>query len=142
MVAAMSESQQKKQWGAAIKEQDKLTKRESELQTIQRKLYEDNALGRITDEQYVALSRDFTDEQAQLKERLKLLDGQLSQAESRRENTTRFLELVREYTDMKELTKPILNELIDKVVVFDAEKINGKRVQRIDIYYRFVGLIS
>jgi len=138
----MSESQQKKQWGAAIKEQDKLTKRESELQTIQRKLYEDNALGRITDEQYVALSRDFTDEQAQLKERLKLLDGQLSQAESRRENTTRFLELVREYTDMKELTKPILNELIDKVVVFDAEKINGKRVQRIDIYYRFVGLIS
>lgn len=43
---------------------------------------------------------------------------------------------------MKELTKPVLNELIDKVVVYDAEKINGKRVQRIDIYYRFVGLIS
>lgn len=43
---------------------------------------------------------------------------------------------------MQELTKQILNELIDKVVVYDAEKINGKRVQRIDIYYRFVGLIS
>jgi len=90
----------------------------------------------------MALSRDFTAEQAQLKERLKLLDDQLNQAESRQENTTRFLELVREYTDMKELTKPILNELIDKVVVYDAEKANGKRVQRIDIYYRFVGLIS
>ncbi|MNR43996.1 hypothetical protein D3C85_1626820 [compost metagenome] len=51
------------------------------------------------------------------------------------------MELVREYTDMKELTKPILNELIDKVVVFDAEKVNGKRVQCIDIYYRFVGLL-
>ncbi|UUZ91160.1 DUF4368 domain-containing protein [Paenibacillus sp. P25] len=125
-----------------MKERDKLKKREDELQTIQRKLYEDNALGRITDEQYVALSRDFTAEQAQLKERLKPLEEQLNQVESKRENTTRFLELVRAYTDMKELTKPILNELIDKVVVFDAEKVNGKRVQRIDIYYRFVGLIS
>lgn len=63
------------------------------------------------------------------------------QAESKRENTTQLLEWVREYTAMKELTKPILNELIDKVVMYDAEKINGKRVQRIDIYYRFVGLI-
>lgn len=142
MVATMSQSQQKKQWGTAMKERDKLTRRESELQTIQRKLYEDNALGKITDEQYVALSRDFTAEQAQLQERLKLLEEQLQQAESKRENTTRFLELVREYTDMKELTKPILNELIDKVVVYDAEKVNGKRVQRIDIYYRFIGLIS
>ncbi|WP_234032668.1 DUF4368 domain-containing protein [Paenibacillus faecalis] len=43
---------------------------------------------------------------------------------------------------MKELTKPILNELIDKVIIFDAEKVGGKRMQRIDIYYRFVGLIS
>ncbi|MCC3374312.1 hypothetical protein [Cohnella sp. REN36] len=41
MVAAMSQIQHKKQWGTAIKERDKLTKRESELQTIQRKLYED-----------------------------------------------------------------------------------------------------
>ena len=95
--------------------------RHAELQTIQRKLYEDNALGKITDEQYTALSRDFTAEQVQLKERLKLLDDQLQQAESMQENTTRFLERVREYTDMKELTKPILNELIDKVVVWCRE---------------------
>ncbi|WP_201318495.1 DUF4368 domain-containing protein [Paenibacillus sp. EPM92] len=141
-LATQSQNQQKKQWREAMKERVRLNSRESELQTIQRKLYEDNALGKITDEQYTALSRDFTEEQAQLKERLKLLEEQLNQAESKQENTTRFLELVREYTDMKELTKPILNELIDKVVVYDAEKINSKRVQRIDIYYRFVGLIS
>lgn len=52
------------------------------------------------------------------------------------------MELVQEYTDMKELTKPILNDLIDKVVVLDAEKVGGKRVQRIDIHYRFVRLLS
>ncbi|MFP4973782.1 DUF4368 domain-containing protein [Paenibacillus sp. CN-4] len=142
MVAIMSQSQQKKQWGTAIKERDKLVRWGSELQTIQRKLYEDNALGKITDEQCVALSRDFTVERGQLKERLKLLEEQLQKAQSKRENTTRFLELMREYTDMKELMKAILNELIDKVVVYDAEKVDSKRVQRIDIYYRFVGLIS
>jgi site-specific DNA recombinase len=140
-LAMVSQNQQKKQWSAAMKERVRLNRRESELQTIQRKLYEDNALGKITNEQYVALSRDFTAEQAQLKERLKQLDDQLQKAENKQENTTRFLELVREYTDMRELTKPILNELIDKVVVYDAEKIGGKRVQRIDSYYRFVGLI-
>ncbi|WP_027087981.1 DUF4368 domain-containing protein [Cohnella panacarvi] len=113
-----------------MKERVRLNSRESELQTIQRKLYEDNALGKITDEQYAALSRDFTAEQAQLKERLKQLDDQLQKAENKQENTTRFLELVREYTDMRELTKPILNELIDKAVVYDAEKVGGKRVQR------------
>lgn len=141
-LATMSQNQQKKQWRTAMKERVMLNSRESELQIIQRKLYEDNALGEITDEQYAASSRDFTAEQAQLKERLKLLDDQLQQAENKRGNTTRFLELVREYTDMKELTKPTLNELIDKVVVYDAEKINGKRVQRINIYYQFVGRIT
>lgn len=78
IVATMSQSQQKKQWGVAIKERDKLTRRESEHQTIQRKLYEDNALGKITDEPYVVLLQDFTAEQAQLKERLKLLEEQLN----------------------------------------------------------------
>ncbi len=77
-----------------------------------------------------------------MKERFKLLEDQLGQAESKRENSIRFLEAVRQYTDVKELTKLILTELIDKVVVFDAEKVNGKRMQRIEIYYRFVGLLS
>lgn len=77
-----------------------------------------------------------------MKERLKALEDILDQVAEKQENTAKFLELVREYTDIQELTKPILNELIDKVVVFDAEKARGDRVQRIDIYYRFVGLIE
>ena len=70
------------------------------------------------------------------------MDDTLSQVAEKQENTAKFLELVREYTDIQELTKPILNELVDKVVVYDAEKARGDRVQRIDIYYRFVGLIA
>jgi site-specific DNA recombinase len=142
MLADQHESQQKRQWKAAIKEREQLEKRDVELQTIIKKLYEDNALGRISNEQYVSLSRDFVEEQAQMKERFKLLEEQLGQAQSKRENSRRFLDAVRQYTDVKELTKLILTELIDRVVVFDAEKVNGKREQRIEIYYRFVGLLS
>lgn len=142
MVANISKSNLKKSISSAKKEKEKLNHREPELQAILRKLYEDNALGKISDEQYVTLSRDFNDEQKHNKERLKVLDDIISQETEKQDNTAKFLELVREYTDIKELTKPILNELIDKVVVYDAEKIEGNRVQRIDIYYRFLGLIS
>ena len=142
MVSDISKAKLKKQVSAAAKEKEKLRHRENELQAILKKLYEDNALGKITDEQFISLSKDFTDEQRQIKERLKALENILSQVTEKQENTAKFLELVREYTDIKELTKPILNELIDKVVVFDAEKARGDRVQRIDIYYRFVGLIA
>lgn len=51
--------------------------------------------------------------------------------------------LIRKYTNLTELTAPLLNELIDKIVVHEATKDeNGKRVQDIDIYYRFVGMID
>ena len=142
MVADISKAKLKKQISAAVKEKEKLTHRETELQAILRKLYEDSALGKISDEQFVSLSKDFNTEQKQIKERLKALDDTLSQVAEKQENTAKFLELVREYTDIQGLTKTILNELIDKVVVFDAEKARGDRVQRIDIYYRFVGLIA
>jgi len=142
MVSDISKTRIKKQMATAGKEKEKLRHRETELQAILRKLYEDNALGKISDEQFMVLSKDFTTEQKQVKEQLKALEDTLSQVAEKQENTARFLELVREYTDIQELTKPILNELIDKVVVFDAEKARGDRVQRIDIYYRFVGLIA
>jgi type IV secretory pathway VirJ component len=142
MVSDISKAKLKKQISAAAREKDKLKHRETELQAILRKLYEDNALGKISDEQFISLSKDFTAEQKQIKERLKVLEDILSHVTEKQENTAKFLELVREYTDIQELTKPILNELIDKVVVFDAEKARGDRVQRIDIYYRFVGLIA
>lgn len=142
MVSDISKVKLRKQMATAAKEKEKLKHRETELQAILRKLYEDNALGKISDEQFMALSKDFTTEQKQTKERLKVLEDTLSEVAEKQENTTKFLELVREYTDIQELTKPVLNELIDKVVVFDAEKARGDRVQRIDIYYRFVGLIA
>lgn len=101
MVSDISKTKLRKQMATAAKEKEKLKYRETELQAILRKLYEDNALGKISDEQFMALSKDFTTEQKQTKERLKVLEDTLSEVAEKQENTTKFLELVREYTDFR-----------------------------------------
>ena len=55
---------------------------------------------------------------------------------------TQFISNVKKYTEITELTQEILNELIEKIIIHQTEKINGKKVQEIDIYYRGVGIIS
>ncbi|MFC3801069.1 recombinase family protein [Cohnella sp. GCM10012308] len=137
MLVEQNQIQQKNQLAAVTKEQERLEKRDIELQTILRKLYEDNALGRVSDDQYAILSRDFIEKQIQIKERILWLEEQLQQVEGGPESSLLFQEAVGQYTDVKELTKLILTELIDKVVVFDAMKLNGQRTQHIEIYYRF-----
>ncbi len=55
---------------------------------------------------------------------------------------TQFISNVKKYTEITELTPEFLNELIEKIIIHQTEKINGKKVQEIDIYYRGVGIIS
>ena len=53
-----------------------------------------------------------------------------------------FISNVKKYTEIDELTLEILNELIEKIIIHQTEKINGKKVQEIDIYYKGIGIIS
>ena len=55
---------------------------------------------------------------------------------------TQFISNVKKYTEITDLTPEILNELIEKILIHQAEKIDGKKVQEIDIYYIGVGIIS
>ena len=55
---------------------------------------------------------------------------------------TQFISNVKKYTEIIELTPEILNELIEKIIIHQTEKINGKKVQKIDIYYKGIGIIS
>jgi len=137
LLVEQSQSLQKNQREAVIKEQERLENRGIELQTILRRLYEDKALGRVSDDQHAILSQDFIEEQTEMKERFLRLQEKLQQVEGSPESSLPFLEAVRQFTDVKELTKRVLTEMIDKVVVFDAVKLNGQRTQHIEIYYRF-----
>ena len=132
----------KQQSSKLLREQRQLKQRLDELQRICRKLYEDNALGKLTNEEYYQYSADYKKEQADVSQRLEELTALLSKQKTELENITKFAEVAKKYLDFTELTKPMLNELIDKIVVHEGDKSTGKRTQKIDIYYRFIGLID
>ncbi len=135
-------TQNKKQLASLKREQIKLQKRLDELEFITKKLYEDNALSKITDDEYARLSAQFTDERKQANERLTTIAEELKKEEHNLESIVNFTAIIEKYLDIKELNKTVLNELIDKIEVHEAEKIDGKRVQKVDIYYRFIGNLN
>jgi len=113
-----------------------------ELGAITKKLYEDNALSRLSDDEYSRLSAQFSSERKEVEDRLSVIVEELRAEERNLENVARFTKIIGKYLDIKELNKIVLNELIDRIEVHEAEKIDGKRVQKVDIYYRFVGNLN
>ena len=85
----------------------------------------------------------YQDEQLELETKIKTLKEKLTQTVKSKDNAERWLSLIQKYNELTELTAPLLNELIEKIVVHEASKDeHGKRMQEVDIYYRFVGKIE
>ena len=82
--------------------------------------------------------QDFLD----LKTKIEQLSKDIENTEKKDSDITQFISNVKKYTEIDHLTAEILNELIEKIVICQQEKVNGKKVQEIDIYYRGVGIIS
>ena len=114
-------------------------KRIAELNVLYRKVYEDNAIGKLSDERYEQMSADYEKEQADLKAQIAEIQAELETFERDSLNVERFMELVHRYTTFDELTTPMLHEFVDKVIVHEADRSTGERVQRVDIYLNFVG---
>lgn len=121
----------------------KVDKHLAELTKILNKLYEDAALGKISEERYQAMAPIYEQEQRSLSETRVQLERDIFQSNEAYENIEKFLTLIRKYTDVEELNAYILNELTEKIVVH--EKVadgDGSKSQQIDIYYKFVGNIN
>lgn len=144
-VEAVTEFKLKKQKEQCSKNERNIEKanlRLSELENIIRCLYEDKVNGKITEFRFNLLADGYEREQQKLTEEIHQWQEELTVIRDTKEQTKLFADCVKKYTDIKELTAPILNELIDKIVVYDAEKVDGVRTQKIEIYYRFVGLVN
>ena len=127
----------------AQKELARAEKRLKELDNLFAKLYEDRAKEAVSERNYAMLSGKYQTEQVQLEAQTAELKEKLSQTEQNQQGAERWIGLIRKYTDLAELTAPLLNELIDKIVVHEATKDeNGGRLQEIEIFYRFVGKID
>ena len=110
-----------------------------ELDTIIRKLYESYAVGRIGEERFDTLLAGYEQEQTALRQSVMEAEAALDSFEQDTANVERFLALAKKYTDFSELTTPMINEFIERIIVHAPEKIDGDRTQQVDIYLKFIG---
>lgn len=118
-------------------------KRIGELDKIIAKRYADNALGRLTDERYGAMSAAYEAEQQVLKEKRNSLTVSIEQAEKAMQEVHDFVDLIGQFTNIQELNAKILNTLINKIVIHEKTvNPDGSKSQRVDIRYKFIGYLE
>ena len=117
-------------------------KRIAELDKLIERIYTDNVMGKISDERFAIMSANFEAEQKELRESLVELEQAITNAETEKVDMKRFLETIRECTDLKELTPAIVNTLIKRIEVHNSIVVDGVKRVPIDIHFTAVGLIS
>lgn len=143
MLISMRMEKKAKEIGRCKRELKKADKRVAELEKILTKLYEDAALGKISEERYQSMAAAYEREQGVLKDQREALSAEIAQGEEVYQNVEYFLPLIQKYTDITELNAHILNELIEKIVVHEKQiDEDGIKSQQVDIYYKFIGYIN
>lgn len=117
-------------------------KRIAELDKLFTRLYEDNVLGRLSDERFTMMSAGYEEEQAKLKATVAELTAFVETAKQKSSDVSAFLNVIKQYEHITVLTPKIMHELIDRIVVHEADKSSGKRIQDIVIHYRFDVAVS
>lgn len=117
----------------------KAQRRHKELDGLVKKLYEGNATGKIPDKHFTRLLAEYDEEQTALEASMTEWQEQIDNWNADRLKTEKFIELVKRYTDFSELTTPMINEFIEKIIVHEGEGRGNSRRQRIDIYLNFIG---
>lgn len=120
----------------------RLSERQEEIGKIIRKLYEDNVCGRITDERFDFLAKSYDDEANDLKIKIQEHKNALASSVQNEEKLSKFLKVVKNYTEIEELTPEILNSFIEKIYIGETEKYDGRKMQEVEIIYKFIGAIN
>ena len=137
-----SSSENRRELTAKTNELAKLEKRNAELNTLFKRLYEDNVLGKITNEQFRMLSDGYNAEQRTIADQIPILQKQIEDLKASSTNVERFVTISNKYTDLQDLTPEILRTFVDKIVIHErTEKWAKTAEQQIDIYFRYVGCI-
>ena len=118
------------------KELTKLSARLKELETISIKMYEDNALGRISNEQYEIMKLSYKDEKKALEDKIKSIKENLNSNKSNDIYNEEIIKCVKKYTQLNELSYEILHEFIDKILIHENK--DEKNSRSIEIFYNFI----
>ena len=140
-MGAKQKADAKKELTAKRRQATQAERRIEELDRLFKRIYEDNANGKLSDSRFQMLSDDYEQEQEELREKLLQLNEEIIQQEEQAENIDRFIGKVRKYLDLEELTSTVLNDMVKAVYVHTPDKSKGYREQRIDISYDLVGIL-
>jgi DNA invertase Pin-like site-specific DNA recombinase len=139
MVTKKTRSELDKSMRDSKRELEQAQARIAKLDEIIQRLYEDNIEGKISDERFAKMTANYEAEQQVLEKRVMELKSIMTEEKESALNVDHFLSLVRKYTDIKELTAEIIREFVEKIYVYKAERIDGRRVQRIKIVWNCIG---
>lgn len=120
----------------------RLSERQEEIGRIIRKLYEDNVCGKITNKRFDFLAKSYEDEGNDLKTKIQEFKNALASSVQDEEKLSKFLKVVKSYTEIEELTPEILNSFIEKIYIGETEKYDGRKMQEVEIIYKFIGAIN
>ncbi len=132
--------QEKKKLAEKKRELDRAKRRVAEIDQLIQKSYEDMSKGILSEERFATLTVSLENEQRQLKAAIPELESSLEFTADKSIDLQRFIERARQITRLTELTPEIVHEFIEKIVVSQPDKLNGKRHQQVDIYYNTIGL--
>jgi hypothetical protein len=125
------------------KEVKRADRRIDELDRIIQKLFEQSALGKIPEQRAQSMMAAYEQEQSELTTKRDSLQAEISKAEEASDNALTFLNLIKKYTHIEELNTAILNELIEKIVVHEKQETeDGRKLQTVEIHYRFIGYVA
>jgi Ca2+-binding EF-hand superfamily protein len=117
----------------------KSKRRVDELDTLIRKLYEDNASGKIPDKHFNKMFAEYDAEQTALEAKIAELQTEVDRFAADSVKADSFIDLARRYTEFTELTPQLLNEFISRVEIYEKDKGGDKVTQKVDIYFNFIG---
>ena len=118
-----------------------LIARHKDLDFLYEKIYEDNAMGKISDERFAKLASKYEEEQKNIYKQIDDLKSAYEEAEAKFSNADTFRQALKKYTRIKKLTPNILNELIERIEVYHAEKTTLGKMQKLVIHYNCIGQI-
>lgn len=131
----------KKKLAVKRRQLTQVQRRMEELDRLSKRLYKDNISGKINDNRFERLSADYENEQAELPEKMQLLEQEIARQEDEADSIEQFIFRAKKSSDLQELTPAVLHDLVNKVYVCAPDKSCGHRVQDVNISLACIGFL-
>ena len=142
ILKSRSETKSKQEMRQALREIEESESRIKTLDAIIQSLYEDKVAGKLSEERYMKMSENYENEQETLTTKVNMLKAGIEKNKSKTNDIVQFVSLVDKYSNFEELTPEILRAFIDKVLIYEKQKVDGHIRHTIEIIYNFVGAVE